>query len=107
MSTWVTTIVLNSARMKLGRRLPQMQIPLDETDGEQNVSVADMLPDTRLDPEHVYREREIVEILVHAISRLSPTLRRTFQLHAVEDLSIRETAHLLGVPGGNSEGTAL
>ena len=30
MSTWLTTIVINSARMKLRRRLSQVQVALDE-----------------------------------------------------------------------------
>ena len=100
MSTWLTTIVINSARMKLRRRLSPVQIALDETDGEQDVPVADMVSDTRPDPEEVYRKREIAETLADATSRLSPTLRRTFQLRAVEGFSIRETAHLLRVPDG-------
>jgi len=100
MSTWLTTIVINSARMKLRRRLSPVQIALEETVGEQNVSVADMVSDTRPDPEEVYRKREIAETLADATSRLSPTLRRTFQLRAVEGFSIRETAHLLRVPDG-------
>ena len=100
MSTWLTTIVINSARMKLRRRLSPVQIALEETVGEQNVSVADMVSDTRPDPEEVCRKREIAETLADATSRLSPTLRRTFQLRAVEGFSIRETAHLLRVPEG-------
>src|SRR5215470_1369304 len=32
MSTWLTTIVVNSARMKLRRRLPPVQLAVDETD---------------------------------------------------------------------------
>jgi len=100
MSTWLTTIVINSARMKLRRRLSQVQIALDETSGEHNVSGADMVSDSRPDPEQVYRKREIAETLAHAASRLSPVLLRTFQLRNVDGLSIRETAHLLGVPAG-------
>ena len=100
MSTWLTAIIINSARMKLRRRLSEVQIALDETDGEQNVPVVDMVSDTRPDPEQVYRKQEFVETLAHAASRLSPTLRQTFQLRAVEGLSIREAADLLGVPEG-------
>jgi RNA polymerase sigma-70 factor, ECF subfamily len=100
MSTWLTTIVINSARMKLRRRSSHAQVALDETAGEQNVSAKDMLADTGPDPEEVYRKREIEETLADATSRLTPTLRRTFQLRDVEGLSIRETAHLLGVPAG-------
>jgi RNA polymerase sigma-70 factor (ECF subfamily) len=100
MSTWLTTIVINSARMKLRRRLSEEQIALDDTDGEQHVSAADMVSDTRPDPEQVYGKREIAETLTYATSRLSPALRRTFQLRDLEGLSIRETAHLLEVPEG-------
>ena len=100
MSTWLTTIVINSARMKLRRRSPQVPIALDEPSSEQNLSPADMVSDTRPDPEEVYRKRQIAETLAHATLRLSPTLRTTFRLRDVDGLSIRETAQLLGVPTG-------
>src|SRR5580700_5190855 len=100
MSTWLTTIVINSARMKLRRRSPQMQVALDEPCSEQNLSPADIVSDTRPDPEEVYRKRQIAETLAHATLRLSPTLRTTFRLRVVDGLSIRETAQLLGVPTG-------
>ena len=100
MSTWLTTIVINSARMKLRRRFPQVHVALDEPCSEQNLSPADMVSDTRPDPEAIYRKRQIAETLAHATSRLSPVLRRTFQLRDLDGLSIRETAQLLGVPTG-------
>ena len=99
MSTWLTTIVINSARMKLRRRLTSVQLALYETDGQQDL-LEDILSDTRPGPEEAYREREIAETLAHATSRLSPTLRATFQLRDIDGLSIRETADLLGVPTG-------
>jgi RNA polymerase sigma-70 factor (ECF subfamily) len=100
MSTWLTTIVINSARMKLRRRSPQMQVALDEPCSEQNLSPADMVSDTRPDPEEVYCKRQIAQTLAHATLGLSPTLRTTFRLRDVDGLSIRETAQLLGVPTG-------
>ena len=100
MSTWLTTIVINSARMKLRRRFPHVQVALDEPCGEQNLSPADLVSDTRPDPEEVYRKRQIAETLAHATLRLSPVLLTTFRLRDVEGLSIRETAHFLGVPTG-------
>ena len=39
-------------------------------------------------------------MLADAISRLSPILRRTFELRDVLGLSIREAAYLMGVPSG-------
>ena len=99
MSTWLTTIVINSARMKLRRRLASVQSALDENEGRQYF-LEDTISDTRPGPEEAYRKREIAETLAHATSRLSPTLRTTFQLRDVYGLSIRETADLLGVRTG-------
>src|SRR5215467_12191667 len=100
MSTWLTTIVINSARMKLRKRLASVQLALDETDGGQDLILENIVRDTRPGPEEAYRKREIAEALAHAIALLSPTLRTTFELRDVRGLSIRETAHLLGVPTG-------
>jgi RNA polymerase sigma-70 factor (ECF subfamily) len=100
MSTWLTAIVINSARMKLRRRLPQVQVALDEPCGEQNLPTVDMVSDTRPGPEEVYRKRQIAETLAYATLRLSPVLLTTFRLRDVDGLSIRETAQFLGVPTG-------
>jgi len=100
MSTWLTTIVINSARMKLRRRLTWVHLALDETDGQQDLPLENTVSDARPGPEEAYRKREIAETLAQATSRLSPTLRTTFQLRDIDGLSIRETADLLGVPVG-------
>jgi RNA polymerase sigma-70 factor, ECF subfamily len=99
MSTWLTAIVTNSARMKLRRRFGRVCLALDATN-RQDSRLAEMLSDTRPGPEEAYRKREIAEQLAEATSRLSPTLLRTFQLRDVYGLNIRETADLLGVPPG-------
>jgi RNA polymerase sigma-70 factor (ECF subfamily) len=100
MSTWLTTIVINSARMKLRRRVTWVHLALDETDGHPDLPLEDSVSDKRPGPEETFREREIAETLARATSRLSPTLRTTFQLRDIDGLSIRETADLLGVPTG-------
>ena len=99
LSTWLTAIVINSARMKLRRRFGRVYLALDETNG-QDFTLAEMLSDTRPGPEEAYRKQEVAEKLAQATFRLSPTLLRTFQLRDVYGLNIRETAHLLGVPPG-------
>jgi len=99
MSTWLTAIVINSARMRLRRRFGRVHLALDQTNS-QDFTLAEMLSDTRPGPEEAYRKREIAEKLAQATSRLSPSLLRTFQLRDVYGLNIRETAHLLGVPPG-------
>ena len=100
MSTWLTAIVINAARMKVRRRPLQAQLSLDETQGGQNLPLAEMLPDRQPNPEEVCRGRELAERLADATTQLAPTLRKTLQLRDLDGLSIRETAHLLGVPGG-------
>jgi RNA polymerase sigma-70 factor, ECF subfamily len=99
MSTWLTSIVINSARMKRRWRSSRLHLTLDQTN-VQDFTLEEMLPDTRPGPEEAYRNQEIAETLAHATSRLSPALFRTFHLRDVRGLSIRETAHLMGVPTG-------
>jgi RNA polymerase sigma-70 factor (ECF subfamily) len=98
MTTWLTAIVINAARMTLRRRSPRAQTSLAETHGERSVLLAEMLPDHQPNPEEVCCRRELAEKLADATTQLSPTLRTTFQLRNLDGLSIRETAHLLGVP---------
>ena len=100
-STWLTAIVLNCARLQLRRRLRHVQVSLDEGTAElQPVSVSERLADHRPNPEDEYTESELSTRLTHLHSQLSPTLRRTFQLRDVDGLSIREIAHILEVPTG-------
>jgi RNA polymerase sigma-70 factor, ECF subfamily len=101
MSSWVTAIVLNSARMKLRKRLRHVHVPLDEPIGEvQILSVSERLTDGRPNPEDECRNAELRTRVTRFHGRLSPTLRRTFQLRAIDGLSVRETAQILGMPHG-------
>jgi RNA polymerase sigma-70 factor, ECF subfamily len=100
-STWLTTIVLNCARMQLRRRPRHIQVSLDESSAElQPRSVFERLTDHRPNPEHESIASELSARLSHLRRQLSPTLRRTFQLRDIDGLSIRETARILGVPTG-------
>jgi len=101
MSSWLTTIVINSARMKLRSRPRSVHISLDSRE-QQNVKrlLAETLSDLRPTPEDACRRKELKEHLTELSRRLSPSMRRTFQLYAVEGLSIRETARLLGLKDG-------
>lgn len=100
-STWLTAIVLNCARLQLRRRAKHVQVSLDESiGGPESVSLSEQLADRRPNPEDEYRESELSNRLTHLHSQLSPTLRRTFLLRDVNGLSIREAARILGVPTG-------
>ena len=100
-STWLTAIVLNCARMQLRQRPRHVHVSLDESNAElQPLSLSERLPDHRPNPEDESIESELTARLSHLHRQLSPTLRRTFQLRDLQDLSVRETARILGVPTG-------
>jgi RNA polymerase sigma-70 factor (ECF subfamily) len=67
---------------------------------EQEYSMEDRLIDERPSPEDECRTSELAARVSKLARRLSPPLRRTFQLRGIEDLSIRETAGILGVVNG-------
>jgi len=101
MSTWLGTIVHNSARMQLRRRLRHLHVSLDEPTGEAEEHYAlQQLTDGRPSPEDECRNGELTRRLTRFQNQLTPTLRRTFQLRDVDGLSIREAARILGVPLG-------
>src|SRR5580692_2505539 len=98
-STWLTAIVSNSARMQLRKRQRQIHVSLDERVGEeQEHTPSDTLKDGRPSPEDEYRESELHARVKRFVTQLSPTLRKTFELRAFDGLSINEAARILGVP---------
>jgi RNA polymerase sigma-70 factor, ECF subfamily len=100
-STWLTTIVMNCARMQLRKRPRHYHMSLDSPVGEdQEYSLSDILVDGRPSPEDECHESKLSAALMKSAALLSPTLRRAFHLRFVDHLSIRETALVLGVPTG-------
>jgi RNA polymerase sigma factor (sigma-70 family) len=101
MSTWLTAIVTNCARMQLRRRPRQTHVPLDEPFGEeQEYSLSERLADCGPSPEDECRKSELHMRLTQFAVQLSPPLRTAFQLRDLDGLSTSEVAHILGVPVG-------
>lgn len=101
MSTWLSAIVHNCARMQLRKRARRLHLPLEEQNAEAyELTVSQRLAEQRPGPEEECRKSELSRRLHHCQTHLSPTLRRAFQLRDVEGLSIRETARILGIPDG-------
>ena len=101
MSTWLTTIVCNCARMQLRKRPRQIHTPLEEQiGGEEGYFIFEKVADARPSPEDECRNSELAAHLRKCTALLSPSLRRTFQLRVVDGFSILETAQVLGVPQG-------
>ena len=107
LSTWLNTIVINSARMKLRRRPRQLHVPLGGEDREQDrYSLSEMLFDRRPTPEEMYQKWELEDRMATLSKQLSPALRKTFQMRDMQGLSVRQTARRLGLPEGTVKAQA-
>src|SRR6266853_971520 len=101
MSTWLTSIVTNCARMQLRRRPRQTQMSLEELFGEkQERTVSEILAHPGPSPEDECRSAELHGHIQRCVEQLSPCLRKAFQLRDVDGLTTSEAAHILGVPDG-------
>jgi RNA polymerase sigma-70 factor (ECF subfamily) len=99
LSTWLTTIVSNAARMQLRRRRGSY-LSLDEEQGEDGLTFSERLPDSKPSPEEVCSTTEARDRLVGGVKQLSPKLRQAFQLRDIDGLTTKEAALVLGVPQG-------
>ena len=101
LSTWLTTIVINCARMNLRKRSRHIHVSLDSRIPEdQEYPLSDILVDHRPNPEDECHRSTLNARLMKSAAQLSPALRKTFHLRFVDHLSIGETARVLGVPIG-------
>jgi len=101
MSTWLTAIVVNSARMELRKRLRCVHVALDEEGREHgDYPILEQLSARGQNPEEACRQSELAKQVVQFAEQLSPPLRRAFRLRELDGLSIRETANVLGVTEG-------
>ncbi len=101
MSTWLTAIVVNCARMHLRGRPRHAALSLDERFGEdEQACLADVLADATPSPEAQCRESELRRQLMQFVAELSPSMRKAFELRDLEELTTSEAAHILGVPEG-------
>jgi RNA polymerase sigma-70 factor (ECF subfamily) len=101
LSTWLTAIVFNCARMHLRKRSRFISVSLDSQIGEdQKYSLSDILVDHRPNPEDECHRSTLNARLMKSAARLSPTLRKTFHLRYVDHLSVCQAARVLGVPTG-------
>ncbi|HJX85587.1 MAG TPA: sigma-70 family RNA polymerase sigma factor [Candidatus Angelobacter sp.] len=95
--TWLVRIAVNEALMKLRRRRADKTVSIDEDveteDGSMPREVADWSPN----PEQLYGQSELGDILKKTIQGLPPGFRTVFVLRDVEGLSTEETAEMLGL----------
>jgi len=99
-STWLGSIVLNSARMRLRRRLNHALVSID-TEHEAGQPVwAERFEASGPDAEETLCQKQARENLERVVEMLPVRLRTAFRLRVFEGRSIAEAATLLGVPEG-------
>jgi RNA polymerase sigma-70 factor (ECF subfamily) len=96
-STWLTSIVLNTARMQLRRRSNRHYVSLDGQAEEGAFAWTEMLAETGPGPEEIVRRTQLREVLERSAARLSPNIRIAFRLCVLEGLSTVEAAKRLGI----------
>ncbi len=93
--TWLVRIAVNEALMKLRRRRPERMVSLDEEVKTEEDSMPREIADWAPNPEQLYKQGELRDILTRTIQGLPPSFRTVFVLRDVEGLSTEETAEAL------------
>ncbi len=93
--TWLVRIAVNEALMKLRRRRPERMVSLDEEVKTEDDSVPREVADWSPNPEQLYSQAELHDILTRTIQGLPSGFRTVFVLRDVEGLSTEETAEAL------------
>jgi RNA polymerase sigma-70 factor, ECF subfamily len=93
--TWLVRIAVNEALMKLRRRKPERTVSLDEEVKTEDDSLPREVADWSPNPEQMYNQAELRDILTRTIQGLPAGFRTVFVLRDVEGLSTEETADAL------------
>lgn len=101
-STWVIQITINEAKMKLRKDRRHLYESLDE--GQQNDG-GDYIPkdfaDWREIPSETLEQSELRQALARALASLPEKYRTVLILRDVQQLSVNETAEVLGLSEAN------
>ena len=98
LATWLTRIVLNEALQRVRKRpdLPHSQTDLVQHQTAQVIRFPSF-GGQPVDPERAMAQREIFELMERAIDGLPEEFRTVLVARVIEDMSIEETASLLGI----------
>ena len=101
-STWLIQIAINEAKMKLRKNHPRLYESLQEG---LRTDDGDYMPrdfaDWREIPSEALARKELRQALRHALTTLPEKYRSVLVLRDIQQLSIHETAQVLGISEGN------
>ena len=96
-STWLIRITVNQSLMKLRKQRTIKEVSLDEDFQAEGdilpLEVVDWAPNA----EQLYWASELRQILTQTLEQVRPHMRTVFVLRDIEDLSIDQTAVVLGL----------
>ena len=99
LATWLTRITLNEAYGRLRRR--RAAVNVENIENEAGATEAQIIPfplwSSQPDPERSMAQQQINKILERAIDALPEPFRLVLVARLIEDMSIEETAELLGL----------
>jgi len=93
--TWLVRIAVNESLMKLRRRRSDRTVSIDEDIETEEDTMPREIADWSPNPEQLYRQGELKDILRKTIQGLPASFRTVFVLRDVEGLSTEETAEAL------------
>jgi len=96
-STWLIQITLNDARMRRRKQNRSLMEPIDKAEGDEEPYTPRDFADWREIPSEALERQEIREKLAQALNSLGQIYREVFVLRDMEQLSIEETAKVLGI----------
>jgi RNA polymerase sigma-70 factor (ECF subfamily) len=96
-STWLTRIAINEALMLMRRGHGLREVSIDASSGNEETEFGGEIPDSRPGPESSYSQREWERMLSAAMNELTPGVRTAIELRELSELSLRETARLMGL----------
>jgi len=96
-STWLIRIAVNESLMRLRKRKTARTVSMDEDVQTDEGFIPRDFADWSPNPEQLYGQSELAEILRKTIQGLPEGFRSVFVLRDVENLSTEETAEMLGL----------
>ena len=96
-STWLTRIVVNAALMRRRRAAGLRVTSLDATFPEREVPISECVQDDDPNPEQLFAQTELREMIQTNLRQLSSPLFAAFVLCGIEEHSHEEAAGRLGI----------
>jgi len=98
LSTWLSRIAINEALGRLRRQRPAVEwTSLQPGELENNAQIIQFPLSAVSDPEKTMAQREIQQVVEHAIDDLPEAFRIVFMTRVVEGMNVEETADILGL----------